>query len=323
MAVTVASTTDTQEQVNAALGIAQTEPEPKQPAAETTSEANSSETATEGEQVETAPDSETGESEQKTEGDDGQRPVRGKGGFQKKINKLTSRNYELENTVEKQSEQIKELLARLDGNKTSATEQKTDKAAAAEDPEPDPDKFDTYEKYIKALTSWQVRQEKRTQEEASRKEQEAQHQKTENERLKSVFDNYNRSVAEARGEYDDFDEVVGASKLQVTRAVQLAVIELGDASVTYYLAKNPDVVEHLNSLSDVSAMVEVGKLVARLSAGEEKTPSRTASTVKPPTKAPAPIKPVGGSATKSAVSLGDPKLSYKDYKKLRKAGVTS
>jgi hypothetical protein len=82
----------------------------------------------------------------------------------------------------------------------------------------------------------------------------------------------------------------------------------GGAETTVYLGKHPQEARKLLTLPESVQVVKVAELSARL-----KPVMRGAS------RAPAPIRPIGGSATKSAVDIGE--ADYQTFKKRREADI--
>jgi|ERR1700722_2945792 len=267
--------------------------------------------------VEEKEEQKTEETEEKEE----EKPKqRGWNGAQKKIDRLIKHNAELEKAKEAAEKRAQELEA-----KTGKTEEKTVKA----DDEPKEEDFNgDVRAFFKAQARWEARQEIKAQEEArERATQEAQ--------TKEIFDNHNRTISEARAKYDDFEEVVKAtdtpwkegSKADVmaSQAFAVAMYESGmGGELLYYLGKHPDELAKMEGLSPARIQMAVGRIVDKLEAAsdEEETEEVEKEEVKEKTKivskAPAPIKPVGGSSTKSTVPLD--RMSMADYEKARAAG---
>lgn len=262
---------------------------------ETTAE---SETAPE---VETKPkepaekvqDEETGspDAEADTE-DQPEEPKKPKSGFQKRIDKLTKRNYELESR-----------LAELEKTAREA-QPKPESTAGAEKPRPE--NFNTYEDYLEALTDW-----KADQREAQR---EAVRQKEEQEAiLKENLTAYSKGVSEARERYEDFDDVVDRDDIMIPQAAQMAIIESPNgADVAYYLGQHPEVAEELQTLSPFGAVMEIGRISQLLANGGHAAPA-------PVSKAPAPIRTVSGNSAKSTVPVDE--MPYEDYVRMRESGA--
>lgn len=223
-------------------------------------------------------------------------------------------------------ERDKEILvaSRTETPKAQAT--KT--SAGDDDPEPklSDEKYATgdnpYERWVKDQARWEARQEFKS---LSAKSNQAEQQQAEQEEEAQLFAAHNKRLEAVKGEVPDFDELVeqaNENDVKIPPAVGRALIELENSErVVIHLLKNPDVVEKLNNMKSVeSAIAELGRISERLIAAKpkEEAPKEEAKKDDPPppkpkpvSQAPAPITPVGGSSTKSAV---DPeKMSMAEY----------
>ena len=246
------------------------------------------------EEAETAADTESEEEPQESEEE--KPKTKSKGGFQKRIDKLTRKIYELEGELERRGS--------LAGN-SAATEPAKSKAKA----KPDINTFQgTVAEYEEALAEWIV-ETKLAEAENKRKQQ------AEEERTKSAFDSYNRKVAAARAEHDDWDEVVGNPDVKIPQVVQVAVIEMDNGpDVAYYLGQNPEICDELMEMSPVRAVATIGAIADSLADDEPSSPPP-----KRKSNAPEPITPVGGSA-KSARPLSEIN-DADEYMKKRRAQI--
>lgn len=123
-------------------------------------------------------------------------------------------------------------------------------------------------------------------------------------RIQAYNDRANAIYQQGCQEFTDFGQ-------QLTNLREMGVIsqefveaadETGDAAkVLYYLSKNLDKAEQIASLSNHRMGVEMGKLAAKLSAPPPP---------KPQSKAPPPIKPVGGNPKRE---MGDMEMSIDEY----------
>lgn len=242
----------------------------------------------EAEKPETAQDSEP-ETEQER---------RGRGGFTKKIDKLTARNYQLQETNAQLQARLEAIERRLEGKEAPAKPTLSEK--------PTPDKFQTYEEYVEALADW--KSEQRVAKALEEREQ-ATSKQAEEARTKETFDTYNKRVSEARGKYEDFDEVVGRDDISIPQSVQLAIVEMDNGpEVAYYLGQHPEEAEKLLELSPIKAVMAVGRIAATLNPSS--SPEK-----RPVSGAPTPVKPVGSSSTRSSVALED--LPQREYNRIR------
>ncbi len=229
-------------------------------------------------------------SEAAAEGNEQEQQNKGKGGFQKRIDRLTRRNYEQDQRIERLLESQEQLIGRLAG-KSAAAEVK-----APVDQKPSPDQFKTYEEYVEALAEFKADQ-KIEAKLASHRETEEKN--TEDEQLKKTFALYNQRVSEAQSRYDDFDEVVGRRDIQIPQAVQMAVIELDNGpDVAYYLGQHPEICQELCQKRPMAAVAMLGRLAATLEVeAEDENQNESEPGEKPAPKpavssTPAPIRPL-------------------------------
>jgi len=120
---------------------------------------------------------------------------------------------------------------------------------------------------------------------------------------------------EGSSKYEDFDEKVSSELVRITPDMAATIFEIEDmdmqVELTYALANNPKEAYRISNLPPRRQATEIGKLEAKLSA--PKTVKRQ------PSKAPAPIKPVGGSKTTSDEigDVEDPEVFMRKWAKLR------
>lgn len=292
--IVVASTTDTEEAVKAAAAGKPPEPEESKAAPPEPKEAPKEKPV-----------------EAKVEGEEApEEKGRPKGNFQKRIDKLTAEKYRL-------SDELGVLRAKLETATKPAEE-----AAAAEPARPKPEDYEDSEKYLEALADWKT--ELKVKELKEKDAQEAIQQQ-----MRKTFDAHLERTRKFREEHDDYDEVAADANIPIPKAVEFAIIELDNGpEVAYHLAKNPELAEKLAGMSDLAAVMEIGRLSASLAVNEKGVTEPSASAENPaPEKtkavsaAPKPIKPVGAGATKSSVPLDE--TDYQTYKRLREEGRTS
>lgn len=314
--VTVASTTDTQQEVNVAAGLAaeaqeQTaQTEQKEQAPEQKAEEQKPETKTEPTKQEAKP---AKTPEQKRIDKD-----------QKRIDKLTARNYQLEKERNEFKSRIEALEARTNSQSTT-----TQAAKADDDPKPTAEQFTkdgkTYEDFVEALSAWRARKEFKT---LNSKQETQQTEATQRERLQKTYDTYNQRVSEARGRYEDWDEVVTQSTDPIPQGVIMAIYKFENGpDVAYHLFKNQEARQRLLELDaddPLLAVVEVGRIADQLKAQaggsaastekkEQKTEAGAQQTRKPTAQ---PIRPVGGNSTRSQSAPMD-ELPYSEYRRVR------
>jgi hypothetical protein len=237
-------------------------------------------------------------------------------------------------------EQIRELkrdkealLSRLETPKAEPA-----KATPAADDDPEPKLSDAkyatgdnpYERWVKDQARWEARQEVKAQ--TAKQQQTSQQQANQAEEQRLLSEHSKRIEAlEKSGKYADFGEVLETlndpeSDIIIPQAAGRAILELDNsAEVTYYLAKNPDEAEKLNGMSAIKAVAEIGRIAEKLAREEAKAAAAPEKkdekkdpqppNPKPVSQAPAPITPVGGSSTKSAVE--PEKMSMSEYNRWR------
>jgi hypothetical protein len=237
------------------------------------------------EKEEVKDDTETVETEEvKKEEEAGEKPApkghKG-GGILKRVDKLTAINARLEKENE-------ELRAKVKPPDTKAPEGPREPKLA--------DFGNDVEKYVAARDAWKQAEEVRL---------------GEAERQKETFEGYNKKVSEARGAYDDWDEVVSAADaIKIPQSAYLAVVESENGpDVAYYLAQHPEEAQTLVEMSPIGAVRAIAKISDKLLA------SKSTPKPKDKPKPPEPLATVGGSATRSNVSLDQ--LPVREYIKIR------
>jgi hypothetical protein len=287
MAPTLTSTTSTKEEMEHALSENWRET-PVIPDAPKPSEAEAPEDAEPA--PKTADESETPETPESEKPKD-----KPKSKYQRTIDKLTARNHAAETKAEQLQRELDELRSK------AAPVDKTAQAAPSGPPKLQDflNAGKTADEWADARDAWKQQQEIESAKQESAKER---------------LDAYNRGVFEALGKYEDFDEVVKESNLEIPGAAQVAIISLKEqgAAVTYYLAKHPDVCAELMELSDdqPSVIMRIGQIAESLNPAKERSPNE-----KPKPKPPAPLNPVGASSTRSSIPLEQ--MSARDYIRVR------
>jgi hypothetical protein len=258
------------------------------PEAESAEEADASEVSPEGDEEESESDEQPG----------AEQPKR-KGGFQRRIDKLTREKRELE-------ARIAALEAKLAGGAgTGAPPGEAEhQARPAEAPgKPRPEDFDTYEAYTEALTDWKLEQRER-----ERARQDAE---------RRVFESWMERIDAARKAHPDFDEVVD-SDTPVSAAMQQAILESDQgAEIAYWLGKHPEEAERISKLPPIAAIREIGRIEALLSSKKEPSPKPKATI----TRAPKPVTPVSGGKASLTGDIYDPALAedYTAWERARRA----
>ena len=131
---------------------------------------------------------------------------------------------------------------------------------------PPPDQFDSVETYAKAYAEQMLR------------EREVQKQRSE------YVEAYHDREEDARGKYDDFEQVAYNPNLRIT-TVMAETIQTSDVGpdVAYYLGSNPKEADRISRMPPILQAKEIGKIEAQLVSSPP---------VKKSSSAPTPISPV-------------------------------
>jgi hypothetical protein len=313
----VASTTASQEEIDHAVSAdwrnpipvkEETKKETAKPDAEV--EQVTPETSQETDEVETASVPEA-EQEQETEE---QRP-KGKGGFQKKIDKLTREKGELAaklSEYEERFEQIEKRLAPKAETKDDKPAAKTDASAPPKPLESDiGTKYKDWTEYNEALIDWKA--DRRLEAKLAERDQSAQEREIQ-ESQEALEEGYKTAADEfVEKEAPDFNEAISkAAKagMKLPEPIVNFIKELHNGpAVTYYLVTNPEEALALIEMSPAMGFATIG----RISHGLE----TKVAPPKPPAKkivstAPPAVKPVAGNSAKISASPQDLSKSAPD-----------
>jgi len=158
-------------------------------------------------------------------------------------------------------------------------------AAAAPPPVevPPVDQFESVDAYAEALVAKKIEQREQMRQQSETVEQ------------------YHEREEEARGKYDDFDQVAYNPKLRITEVMAQTIqqSEMGP-DVAYYLGANPKEADRISKLTPFLQAKEIGKIEAKISSDP---PVRKTSS------APAPFTPVasGGGSNSPSYDTTDPR----------------
>lgn len=244
-------------------------------------------------------DDETDDSENDSEEiKDDENPKKKKGGFKKRIERFQKQL----SVKDQEIEFLKQQMSKGKPSDEVAAKPQVDNSE-----KPTPDKFETHEEYIDALTDWKIESKEKL------KEQKAKESEAKSEYQKQV-ESYQSKVSEIKKTHNDFDEVMeDVDDIIVSPSVQQIILDsdLGPA-LAYELAKNKGEFERINKLNPLTAAKEIGKIEARLSnQSESKKEIKT-------TKAPPPVSPIASRGSAIKKSITDPDLSQSDYERLRR-----
>jgi hypothetical protein len=290
MSLVITSTTDSQDDINAAAGL-ETPPE-------TTESTQPVPAPAEKPIPEEEPDTEEDGDEEEPQ----EQPKRPRGGYLRKIEHLERQNGYA-------ARQIEELQAQLQGRRQAPEPERP----AGPPQAPNPDTFPSYDDYVKAqneyvdrLTDWKLEQR-----EAQMVERARQWQAQERER--QAMQTWTERIGEFRSKAKDFDEVLAQTDhLQIPPEVAKILIESDNGpQLAYELARQPKELERIVKLQNpLAAARELGRFEAKLS-GQAEMPKRAAAV----SKAPEPIEPVGQGAVTSTKPPEE--MSYQEYKEYR------
>lgn len=289
----IESTTDSQEVLEKTFaneGELEKEEEPSEaPSAEAPS-ANTEEESEASAEPEAKEDQQEGED---SESEHEEKPKRVRGGYKKKISRLTREKYELE-------AKLREYEQKLAGTHAEETKQQPESGIQ----KPRADQFSTYEEYVEALADWKFQQKMIEAQAAAERQKAEAEARRQQEELKSKLDTYRAKVDEAVERYEDWDEVMNKNVL-VPEAASIAIIESENGpDIAYYLGKNPEVIEELHELSPVQQIAKIVKIGNELAGKYNRRPL---------TKAPAPVNPVAGSPRGGETLVPNP--SYKELRR--------
>jgi hypothetical protein len=216
------------------------------------------------------------ESESAADEQEEQKPKSGesKGGFQRRIDKLTKEKADKERELEYWREQA------------LRSQPKEEPKEAPKTPErPTRDAFASEEDFFDALTDWKLdrRQEKAAQEQKQR------------EAVQPIFEARTKFAEKV----PDFHQVLSAAKdVPVTEAMMpfLNDPEIG-APLSYYLAKNPEQAVKLSKMGPAAVARAIVELTPNFTEEEEPEEKPVART----TAAPRPPKPVGSNSKETGI----------------------
>ncbi len=227
-----------------------------------------------------------------------------KGGFQRRIDKLTHRMTEKEQEVEYWKQQA------LKSASESRTQDPVVKSPAPTEGKPKPESFDTHTEYVEALTDWKTETKLRERDEKQSKERLDQDQN-------KIVSSYAERVKTFSEKTADFSEVLSeVDHVPLSPALRDIILTSDNGpQLAYELAKNPEEYERIAKLPPIACAREVGKLEYRLSSSSKTSPEAKETKI---TKAPAPLDPVGtGGKGSTGKSIYDSAISQKDYEAIR------
>jgi len=197
-------------------------------------------------------------------------------------------------TTKRELEALQADLARLRADHPPTPPAATPASDASSDPEPTPDRFETYEQYVKAQAKWEARQEIQTALAAQQRAWETQQAEQAEARRQQTWRD---RLARVKAATPDWDARFKAETPIDKRVIPYLTNQEDGPQLLLYLSEHPDLAQRLAGtettppLHPVDQIRELAKISARLEAATSGPAPGTpiASAAKPP------IKPVGSS----------------------------
>lgn len=294
MQVTITSTTDSKEAVLAAQGgLAKENVEEQKPAAPLVKEPA---------EIAEDPGDSNDQEESEIEGDEEpkeERPKK-KGGFQKRIDKLSKQR----SAAEQERDYWKQEAQK---NQKPALDKQSTETKPPLEGKPNSDNFDTHEAYVEALADWRFNE-----------NQKASEQKAKESELKSALQKDTAAFSERLEKYqkenDDFDELIDSvSDVPMSITVQEVILRSENGpELMHELAKNKEEYKRICALPAIAAAEALGRFKERMAKLE--SPREQLKT----TRAPTPIKPVGSKSSGTSSKAPD-EMNFQEFKKWRVA----
>jgi hypothetical protein len=195
-------------------------------------------------------------------------------------------------------------------------------AKPEESKEPQRDQFDSYEGYLEARADYRA---ERRVEAALAKQRETETQRSAKTEQEKAQERFMSDVAALAKEIPDAQDILETSESPLTNSMRDAIhASDAPARIAVHLAQNPEEAQRIAALPSAKQAVEIGKLDARFAtsttkpngAGATSAAAGQAGTIasaalaaaRAPSKAPAPINPVGGKVA-SADDMPDAKAN--------------
>jgi hypothetical protein len=225
------------------------------------------------------------------------------GGVQKKINKLVGKLSAKDQEIEYWKEQALK-------NASPQAADKADAPQAAVEGKPTADKFETHEEYVEALADWKVEQKLNAHETKQKNDALKQEFSKVKEKYKAEATAYAAENPEFGRVIAECDQALKESGAYLSITVENAILKHGP-KLAEALAKDPDELMRICSLSALDAAEAIGEIRAQL-----KKPQEPA--IKKITKAPEPVTPVRG-ATKGPIKTLEEaaKAGAAEYQRVR------
>jgi hypothetical protein len=236
--------------------------------------------------------------------------------LEKRFSELTKQREEARKEAAREREARESLESRI-----RELEGKAEPKPVEENVKPSPSQFNDAFEYAEALAEWSAEQAilNREKQESERKAQEEQ---------QKLIQSWNQRLETVKADFPDYDEMIAsASDISVSDAIRDAMLESEQGPrILYHLAENPELADKLNSMTQTSALREIGKLEAKFEASATPKEAKTEAETKPSiarSKAPAPISPIKTSSAVADVGVnadGEFHGTYQQWRDSRKAG---
>jgi len=307
--VTISSTTDSQEQVEAALADTTPSPEPEQQA----SEGTTSESLHEDHAVDIEPSEASEEEAESAAGASGE-PAQEQPEETVKQHKPSRAQQRIEHLAR----ELRAKEARIEELQRALQPAQPDRPKGPR-ARPNIDEYDDLETYRKDEELWLT---ERTQaavlETLGRVSQQTARQREQQARAQLQSD-WERKKVEAAERIRDFDEVALNPEVPVSDAMAETLFRHPrGADILYYLGQHPEESRKIAQMDAYSSVAEIGRLGVELQA-----PRHAAAPLRKPnriSKAPAPISPIRSVSPGSDTSVDAlTNMSYDDFRRVRDA----
>lgn len=213
-----------------------------------------------------------------------------KSAFQERISELTRQRRE----AEREAQELRQRLEEIQSQEPEA------------DPRPKLEEFEYDEdRYAEALDDWYTRQNQRAAQQARAQEFQQEAQRKAQKAQETMIQTFQERSNEFAEEHEDYYQTIQNPAFVQGQAMTQAILtsENGPA-LAYHLGKNTQVANEINNMPPAQALMELGKLEAKLS--QHVAPKSS--------KAPDPIKPVGD---KAPVEKDPETMSTTEYRRWR------
>lgn len=216
-------------------------------------------------------------------------------GVQKRIDELVKQR------EEEKAEKLR-LLAIVEQINKPKQEPKVERE---DDPEPqrptrdafaDPTDYEAaLNEYVDSKSSWTAR---RAVKEAFAEQDKKAEQRQIEEGRKAAQEAYAARVEKASVKYPDYREVAESPDVSVSMAMAHAITQSEHGpDIAYHLGKHPEEAKRISSLNPALQLMEIGLIVAKLTAEPKAEPAKPEITKPAVSAAPKPIKPLGAGAS--------------------------